>query len=213
MSAIRRTTEILLGTSDACFWPLADKSSKCAIRPLRAKNGRVVYPNSPVMHRNLALASGLYCFFELPLLCSTCGLACKLLLHQSPGIKKPIIWRMLLSANNPIFVKVVSCPPVLVPCLQVGASAIVIGSVAVIGINSGMLTPLIALRAEAAGVSTSWNGVLAAAPSLAILLLGSTFPSTIRRLGVLQSFYFSTALAVISTLMFPLLAITGYGYC
>lgn len=82
--------------------------------------------------------------------------------------------------------------------------AIVIGSVAVIGINSGMLTPLIALRAEAAGVSTTWNGILAAAPSLAILLLGSTFPSTIRRLGVLQSFYFSTALAVISSLLFPL---------
>ena len=82
--------------------------------------------------------------------------------------------------------------------------AIVIGSVAVIGINSGMLTPLIALRAEAAGVSTTWNGVLAAAPSLAILLLGSTFPSTIRKLGVLQSFYFSTALAVISALLFPL---------
>lgn len=82
--------------------------------------------------------------------------------------------------------------------------AIVIGSVAVIGINSGMLTPLIALRAEAAGVSTSWNGVLAAAPSLSILLFGSTFPSIIRRLGVLQSFYFSTVLAVISTLMFPL---------
>jgi MFS family permease len=81
--------------------------------------------------------------------------------------------------------------------------AIVIGSVAVIGINNGMLTPLIALRAEAAGVSTTWNGILAAAPSLAILLLGSTFPSTIRRLGVLQSFYYSTALAVISALLFP----------
>lgn len=82
--------------------------------------------------------------------------------------------------------------------------AIVIGSVAVIGINSGMLTPLIALRAEAEGVSTTWNGILAATPSLAILLLGSTFPATIRKLGVLQSFYFSTALAVISTLLFPL---------
>lgn len=81
---------------------------------------------------------------------------------------------------------------------------IVIGSVAVIGINSGMPRPLIALRAEVARVSTSWNGVLATAPSLAILLLGSTFPSTIRRLGVFQSSYFSTALAVISTLMFPL---------
>ena len=82
--------------------------------------------------------------------------------------------------------------------------AIVIGSVAVVGINSGMLTPLIALRAEAAGVSTTWNGILAAVPSVAILLLGYSFPSTIRRLGALQSFYFSTAIAVISTLLFPL---------
>ena len=82
--------------------------------------------------------------------------------------------------------------------------AIVIGSVAVVGINSGMLTPLIALRAEAAGVSTTWNGILAAVPSVAILLLGYSFPSTIRRLGALQSFYLSTAIAVISTLLFPL---------
>jgi len=36
-----------------------------------------------------------------------------------------------------------------------GSLAIVVGSVAVIGINSGMLTSIIALRAEAAGVSTT----------------------------------------------------------
>ena len=82
--------------------------------------------------------------------------------------------------------------------------AIVIGSVAVIGVNSGMLTPLVALRAELAGVSTTWNGILAAAPSVAILLFGSTFPSIIRRLGTLQSFYLGTAVAVISCLLFPL---------
>jgi len=46
-----------------------------------------------------------------------------------------------------------------------GSLAIVVGSVAVIVINSGMLTSLIALRAEAAGVSTTWNGILAAVTS------------------------------------------------
>lgn len=87
---------------------------------------------------------------------------------------------------------------------QAWSLAIVIGSVSVIGINSGMITPLVALRAEAAGVSTTWNGVLAAIPSLAILFLGVFFPLTIRKLGVLQSFYLSTALAVVGTLLFPL---------
>ena len=90
------------------------------------------------------------------------------------------------------------------PARQGWSLAIVIGSVSVIGINNGMITPLIALRAEAAGVSTTWNGVLAAIPSLAILLLGVFFPLTIRKLGMLQSFYLSTALAVVGTLLFPL---------
>jgi MFS family permease len=66
------------------------------------------------------------------------------------------------------------------------------------------ITPLVALRAEAAGVSTTWNGILAAVPSLAILLVGSSFPLIIRKLGVLQSFYLSTGFAVVSTLLFPL---------
>jgi MFS family permease len=87
---------------------------------------------------------------------------------------------------------------------QAWSLAIVIGSVSVIGINSGMITPLVALRAEAAGISTTWNGILAAIPSLAILLTGSFFPLAIRKLGVLQSFYLSTALAVVGTLLLPL---------
>ena len=87
---------------------------------------------------------------------------------------------------------------------RVWSLAIVIGSVSVVGVSSGLFTPLVSLRVEAAGISTAWNGVLAASPSVAILLLGASYPALMRRLGVLWSFYLSTALAVICALLFPL---------
>jgi MFS family permease len=87
---------------------------------------------------------------------------------------------------------------------HVWSLAIVIGSVAVIGISSGLFTPLVSLRVEAAGVSTAWNGILAASPSIAILAMGASYPFLMRKLGVLWSFYLSTALAVICALLFPL---------
>lgn len=93
--------------------------------------------------------------------------------------------------------------------LKVGADwrslAAVIATAAIIGIGSAMLPPLISIRAETSGVSTAWNGLLAAMPSVAILLTGAAFPMLIKRFGPLAAFYASTALAIILILVFPLL--------
>jgi hypothetical protein len=58
---------------------------------------------------------------------------------------------------------------------DVRSLAIVIGTAAVIGISYGMFPPLISLKAEAAGISSSWNGILAGIPAVAILVLGPGF--------------------------------------
>ncbi|MBI2718981.1 MAG: hypothetical protein HY245_01870 [Rhizobiales bacterium] len=51
--------------------------------------------------------------------------------------------------------------------------AAVISTATVIGVGNAMLTPSISIRVEAAGISTAWNGLLAAMPSVAMLAFAS----------------------------------------
>src|SRR5688572_8351377 len=81
--------------------------------------------------------------------------------------------------------------------------AILIGTAAMIGISGGIFAPLIPLKTEAAGISSTWNGILAATPALAIILLGHRFPQIIRRLGTRPCFYLGTAVTVVAMLLFP----------
>lgn len=81
----------------------------------------------------------------------------------------------------------------------------VIATATIIGVGLAMLPPLIAIRAESAGVSTTWNGLLAAMPSVATLVFGATFPVLIKRFGPLSAFIATTAVAIVLILLFPLL--------
>lgn len=85
---------------------------------------------------------------------------------------------------------------------DVGSLAIAIGTAALVGISNGIFAPLVPLKAESANISISWNGALAGMPSLAILLSGHSYPRIIRSLGMRQSFYLSTAIAVVAMLLF-----------
>jgi MFS family permease len=79
----------------------------------------------------------------------------------------------------------------------------VIATAAIIGVGNSMQPPLLSIRLEEAGLSTGWNGLLAAMPSLAILVVGASFPIILKRNGPLLTFYASTALAILCLLIFP----------
>ncbi len=87
---------------------------------------------------------------------------------------------------------------------EVRSLAAVIATATIIGVGNSMQPPLISIRLEAAGLSTAWNGLLAAMPSVAILAVGAYFPLLLKRYGLLPTFYASTALAILCLLLFPL---------
>jgi MFS family permease len=87
---------------------------------------------------------------------------------------------------------------------EVRSLAAVIVTATIIGIGQSMLPPLISIRLEAVGLSTAWNGLLAAMPAVAILATGAYFPSLLKRYGPLLTFYGCTSLAIVCLLLFPL---------
>jgi MFS family permease len=81
---------------------------------------------------------------------------------------------------------------------------LVLSTAACIGITLGLFPSLIALNVESRGFDTSWNGILAAMPAIAGILVGPFVPRAIARLGPLRTFLLSSALAVIATCLFPI---------
>ncbi len=80
---------------------------------------------------------------------------------------------------------------------------LVLSTAACIGITLGLFPSLIALNVESRGFDTSWNGMLAAMPAVAGILVGPFVPRAIARLGPLRTFLLSSALAVIAVCLFP----------
>lgn len=81
---------------------------------------------------------------------------------------------------------------------------LVLSTAACIGITLGLFPSLIALNVESRGFDTSWNGMLAAMPAVAGILVGPFVPRAIARLGPLRTFLLSSALAVAAACLFTL---------
>jgi len=82
--------------------------------------------------------------------------------------------------------------------------ALVLSTAACIGITLGFFPSLIALNVESRGFDTSWNGVLAAMPATAGVIVAPIAPRAIARFGALRTFLIASALAVIAACLFPL---------
>lgn len=63
----------------------------------------------------------------------------------------------------------------------------VIAAAAITGVILGLFNPLIALRLERMGISTTWNGINAAMPAIAAIVVAPLLPRLIARLGLLRS--------------------------
>jgi MFS family permease len=84
-----------------------------------------------------------------------------------------------------------------------GNIALVLSTAACIGITLGLFPSLIALNVESRGFDTSWNGVLAAMPAVAGILVGPFVPRAIAILGPLRTFLLSSGVAVVAACLFP----------
>ena len=67
------------------------------------------------------------------------------------------------------------------------------------------VAPLLSLNLERRGVDSSWNGLLAAMPSLATLIFSAVTPAIIRRISAATTIYVGLGIAIISLLLFPVL--------
>ena len=84
-----------------------------------------------------------------------------------------------------------------------GSIVLVLSTAACIGITLGLFPSLIALNVESRGFDTSWNGVLAAMPAVAGILVGPFAPRGIAVLGPLRTFLLSSGVAVVAVCLFP----------
>jgi MFS family permease len=84
-----------------------------------------------------------------------------------------------------------------------GNIVLVLSTAACIGITLGLFPSLIALNVESRGFDTSWNGVLAAMPAVAGILVGPFVPRAIAILGPLRTFLLSSGVAVVAACLFP----------
>ncbi|MSP82729.1 MAG: MFS transporter [Alphaproteobacteria bacterium] len=71
-----------------------------------------------------------------------------------------------------------------------------------IGINVGLFHPLVALNLEARGVSTTFNGLIAAMPYIAAILTAPFLPRFVARLGLLGVLFLAGAIDVGAILLF-----------
>jgi MFS family permease len=83
-----------------------------------------------------------------------------------------------------------------------GSIVLVLSTAACIGITLGLFPSLIALNVEGRGFDTSWNGLLAAMPAVAGILVGPFVPRAIAVLGALRTFLLSSALAIAAACLF-----------
>ena len=81
--------------------------------------------------------------------------------------------------------------------------ALVLSTAGCIGLTIGLFPSLIALNVESRGFDTSWNGLLAAMPPLAGILVGPFVPRVISALGTLRAFLLSSGVAVVAVCLFP----------
>ena len=79
----------------------------------------------------------------------------------------------------------------------------VLGNVTMIGITIGVSSPVLTLALERQGVDSAINGLMAAVPSLTMLLVGPVVPRIIGAVGTLGAMYWGVALAVVALLLFP----------
>lgn len=84
-----------------------------------------------------------------------------------------------------------------------GLTAVLLGML-VIGINVGLINPLIALNLEARGISTTFNGINAAVPYVAAILFAPLVPRLARRMGLLGVLFLSGAIDIAVILAFTL---------
>jgi MFS family permease len=98
--------------------------------------------------------------------------------------------------------EIVTRAPVSRPWLGLGA---VIASITTVGLMQGAVAPLLSLNLERQGVGSSWNGLLAAMPSLATLVFGALTPTIIRRLGAATTIYAGAGIGLMALLLFPVL--------
>lgn len=84
-----------------------------------------------------------------------------------------------------------------------GNIALVLATAALIGLTLGLFPALIALAGEARGFDTAWNGMLAAMPAAAGIVVGPFIPRLIRAFGPLRLFIWMSGLAAGAALLFP----------
>lgn len=82
--------------------------------------------------------------------------------------------------------------------------ALVLATAGFIGVTLGLFPALLALAGEARGFDISANGMLAAMPAAAGILVGPFVPRLIRVLGPLRLFIWSSSLAAGAALLFPI---------
>lgn len=78
-----------------------------------------------------------------------------------------------------------------------------------IGVTIGLFPSLIALNVDGRGFDTSWNGLLAAMPAIAGIVVGPFVPTLIVRLGALRIYLLATLLAIASVCLFPIFSDLG----
>jgi MFS family permease len=84
-----------------------------------------------------------------------------------------------------------------------GSVALVLSTAACIGMTLGLFPALIAIAAEMRGFDASWNGLLAAMPALAGIVVGPFVPRIISGLGALRTFLLFSGLAAGLASLFP----------
>jgi len=87
--------------------------------------------------------------------------------------------------------------------------ALVMSTALCIGITLGLFPSLIALNVESRGFNASWNGLLAAMPALAGILVVPFVPRAVARVGALATFFLAAALSIVSVCLFPIFSDLG----
>jgi MFS family permease len=87
--------------------------------------------------------------------------------------------------------------------LRRGLAAVLAG-MTFIGLNVGLFHPLVALNLEARGISTTYNGLIAAMPYVAAILTAPVLPRLVARLGLLGVLFLAGAIDVAAILAFTL---------
>ncbi|WP_078577591.1 MFS transporter [Salipaludibacillus agaradhaerens] len=80
---------------------------------------------------------------------------------------------------------------------------VLVGMVLIAGFSQGMLLPVLAVMLEGAGVSSSWNGLNAAALYIGIILISPFIEKPVRKYGYKPVIIIGLIVMAISLLLFP----------